>query len=533
MAKKLLALALAVIMALGLIACNNNSTPVDTKDTTPSVTVPEDTKPHDPVVLEWYYRSAGVQKDTQLVEDKLNELLKETELDYVTLHIHPFNGSEYAQQVALAQASGAQMDIVGSVSLNFYQNIEDGTWMPMNDYMSDTLKDEFPDWLWDQCSVDGNVYIVPNYQNAFNCAYFVFPQEYMDKYGNYDEMKAILQDPNKTLTEKAACLEEYTMKVREGEGDTKYCNYLDMGSNSGSLGFSFVTPYDQIATDFIVFDGSDTVEYIYETDYWKEQFAIYADWASKGIFAANGVSSSRWDWKMENMMDETAFAWYCQALYGPEEFIAATVEGVCGCEIAAIKVQDYNFIQKNYAAGGNGISSTCQNPDVAAKFLELINCGDEMGKKIYNTLVFGLEGVHWEWVDEANDRIKTLEYDDSQGSECSYAAWKWCVGNSFYAYKNQAVQDDQYPIAKEMNESPDTVSSSLIGFVSDTTSIQTKLEQCNAVKSEYFNALYNGTMGPDGWEAYYNEFIEKMKTAGMDDIKAELQRQLDAFLASK
>ena len=52
--------------------------------------------------------------------------------------------------------------------------------MPIEDYISDELKSELPEWLWELGSVDGHIYMVPNYQNAFNSGFACFPKEYME-----------------------------------------------------------------------------------------------------------------------------------------------------------------------------------------------------------------------------------------------------------------------------------------------------------------------------------------------------------------
>lgn len=495
----------------------------------------EKEKPKEPVLLEWYYNGNGQQADTEAVEAAVNELLKEYPgLEHVSLNLNSFPGSEIPQQVALAQASGAQMDILCSVSLDFYEQVALGSWMPMNDYISEELKNELPDWLWEMGSVDGQIYVVPNYQNAFNMQFLVFPKEYMDKYGNYEEMREILQDPNTTLREKADCLEKYVMAVDAGEGGSKYASNLAENNTTGSLGFGFTTPFDKIINKFIVADGTDEVIHAHEQDYYKEEWAIYADWYDKGIYAPDGLSTVRGNYAGNHMMDPTSMVFYAYQTCDTEENVAKRLSNAFGFDCVAIKSQYYDYIQNTWAAGGNGISSTCEHPEEAAKFLEAITCGSEIGKKIYNTLVFGLEGKHYNVIDAANDRIETLEYRDTQGGiDTSYAGKKWIIGNSFYAYKNQAVTDEYYPTCKAYNESPDTVTSSLIGFVADTTSIKTQLEQITAVENEYQNTLAMGVLGKAGWEAYYNEYMNKLKSAGLDEVKAELQKQLDAFIANK
>ena len=494
----------------------------------------EDGEEKEPVLLEWYYRGCGQQEDTDAVEAKVNELLKTVPvMEHVSVNFNCFVSSEYNQQVLLAQASKAQIDILNSVNLSsFAEHVEDGSFMPMDAYISDELRAELPEWLWKMGMVDGETYMVPNYQNAFNSAYILFPKEYMDKYGNYDEMYETLTNWDLTITEKAACLEEYVMAVRAGEGDTKYASTLSISEVGGTLGYAFETPYDALGKGFMVKDGTDEVSYLYMNDEFKEKWAIYADWYDKGIFSPDGVSTDLQNYAYGHMMDEISTVFCVKEQIGTPEHVSEIYSESYGFDVVAIPVQQYDYIQYKWAAGGNGISSTCEHPEEAAKFIELLTTGTEIGKEIYNTVVFGLEGEHYVKDAEDPDRIETLEYAGSQGGEdTSYAAMKWIIGNSFYAYKNQAVLDGQYELAKELNESPDTVSSSLIGFAPSTANIATQISQVAAVADEYKNTLTTGVMGVDGWEACYEEFMKKLEDAGVQDVIDDYQKQIDEWIA--
>lgn len=231
------------------------------------------------------------------------------------------------------------------------------------------------------------------------------------------------------------------------------------------------------------------------------------------------------------MLNDTSYVFCGKEQVGTPEQVAEIYSEDWGFDVVAIPTQEYNFIQNTWAAGGNGISSTCEHPEEACKFIEALTTGTDLGKEIYNTMVFGLEGVHYEKDPSDPDRIVTLEYDSSQGgSDTRYAGLKWILGNSFYAYKNQAVLDGQYERIKEMNESKDTVASSIIGFSPSTASVATEIEQLNAVVTEYEETLLSGTIGEDGFDAYYNEFMEKAEAAGLSKVKEELQSQLDTWL---
>lgn len=544
--KKWLAIGLSAAMLMGVTACGNEN--ANNSKQTESGTdkageaagstdkaSEEEKEPEkkDPVLLEWYYRGNGQQEDTDKVEARVNELLKEYPgLEHVSININCFPGSDYATQVTTAQASGAQIDILNSVNLNFDQHVEDGSWMPMEDYISDALRDELPDWLWEMGTRNGHIYMVPNYQNAFNANYLFFPKEYMDKYGDYDAMYEVLTDWDGDYSEKVQCLADYVKAVNEGEGGGKYCGPV-WQANTGTLGFAFMTPHDNLGNNFVVTDKTNEVKFVYELDSMKDIMKGYATWYDMGLYAPDGANTNGTDYSNQHMMDPVSFAFCGKEQVGTPEQVADVYSAAWGFDVVAVPTQPYDYIQNTWAAGGNGISSTCEHPEEACAFIEALTTGTELGKEIYNTMVFGLEGEHYTKDENDPNRITTLEYDGSQGgSDTSYAGLKWILGNSFYAYKNQAVLDGQYERIKEMNEAPDTVSSSIIGFSVSTANVQTEIDQLNAVVGEYQGSLNNGTLGEAGWDAYYEEFMEKAEKAGLSKIKEEFQSQLDAWLAA-
>ncbi len=535
-AKKLLALGLSVAMIFGVVACGNDTPANAGTESTPateSSEVVETPEVKEPVTLEWYYRGNGQQEDTDKVEARVNELLKEYPgLEHVSININCFPSADYATQVTLAQTSGAQIDILNSVSINFAQHVEDGSWMPLNNLISDELKAELPEWLWELGSVEGNIYIVPNYQNAFNAGYLFVPKEYMDKYGNYDEMYKVMTDWDKSVTEKLEYLEAFTMAVRAGEGDTKYAGCITSISN-GQLGFYFMEPYDHLSNQFVVDnDGEHKVEYLWTKGELKEMWAKYADWYTKGIFSPDGADTNHADYYFQNMLNETSYVFTTKEQVGAPEYVAELYSAAWGFEVVAIPVQEYDYVQNSWGAGGNGVSATCENPEEAILFIEALTTGTEIGKEIYNTMVFGLEGEHYT-VDAADpNRITTLEYDGSQGGgDTTYAGLKWILGNSFYAYKNQAVKDGQFENIKKYNEAPETQSSDHNGFVVSTANVTTQLEQISAVYTEYSDGFGKGIYGAD-FEAKYAEFLGKLEKAGIQDVIDDFQKQLDDWLAA-
>lgn len=522
--KKVIALILVAVMLLAVAGCDSNQGGETTGGNGEK----------DPITLTWWYYGNGDQEDTAKVEARVNELIKTYPgLEHVTLDLHPIIESEYATKVELALSSREQIDILCTVALgSLGELVDDGIYIALDDLMSDALKNELPDWLWELGSINGSVYMVPNYQNAFNSAFLIFPKEYMDKYGNYEEMTAILSNPESSYAEIAECLEEFVLNVRAGEGDGKYLCPL-IADPAGSLGFPFVTPYDHIGNYFVVESGTNEVKFLYELEDMQEIYAVHADWYTKGIFSPDGIATDYNNYNKTHMLDEVSYVFSTLEQVGDAQTVSEIYSASLGFEAVAIKVQDYDYVQNSWAAGGNGITALCEHPEEAALILELVTTGTDLGKEIYNTLVFGLEGEHYE--KDANDpgRITTLEYTTSQGNmSTSYAAFKWCLGNSFYAYKNQAVLDGQFENIKIANESEDTVASTLPGFVADFSSISTQTAQVVAVAVEYYATFYSGVAGED-YDKYYEECMSKMEIAGLEEVKAELQRQLDEWLANQ
>lgn len=536
-AKSILAMTMIATMLFGLTACGGKEEPTANAPAAESSTeeAAETNTEKEPVTLEWYYVGNGMQEDTEAVEARVNELLKEYPgLEHVTLNLNCFIGDEIKEKIALAEAAGEQIDIMNCMYVGFADKVAEGSYMPMNDLISDEFKAALPDWLWDLGSVDGNIYMVPTYQQACNLGYMFTPTEYMEKYGDYDKMVEVMSSADSTPRDIANVMEEYLLAIREGEGDTKYLESLaDRIVNAqGSQGFYFCDPFDHLTSYFVIEEGTDTVNYRFTTDLAKECYQISAEWYDKGYIYPDILTAEVSELRFGSMLNPTSWVMSARGAIGDPEYAAAGQTTEYGFDATAIPCQPYYYIQNSWAANGNGIHATCEHPEEAALLLEAVNTGTEKGKEIYNTLVFGLEGEHY--TVDANDpeRIETIEYAGSQGGlETSYAAWKWIIGNTIHAWKNQAVTDELNGVVLEVNEGENTVASKYAGFVPDVSSVSSQIEQINAVRSEYVKTLCQGVLGTDGWEATYDEFVTKLEAAGLSEVQTELQRQLDEFLA--
>ncbi len=530
--KKILALLLAVVMVVGLVACGNGdvqpNTPSDNDQTTPAAPGNNDTpaEPKDPVTLKWWYRGNGIQADTEKVEAEFNKLLQTFPgMEHVTVNLECYTGAEYAQAVSLAQASDEQIDLLSSVNLNFADEAANGSWMPLDPYleMHPNLKNELPEWLWKLGSYEGTTYLVCNYQRACNPSAIYVRKDLMDKYGDLEKMTQVLGSDSTSYEEKMAVMDEFVAAVRaDAANETLYA-----GSIVATNYLCFMDYNDPLSGDFVVYEDSNKVEFAPMSADAVKSYETAATWYQKGYIPKDILSVEVNTRNGANMINPVAELWTCGNMLGDAKLAGETMSKTYGFDVYCIPLHDHNYSRNSWAAGGTGIAAGCKNPEEAARLLELINTAE--GQELYNMVVYGLEGVHWEKNEDGT--IKTLFYDGTQGGvDAPYAAMKWIMGNTFYAYQNQGCTPGENELSLEMNESPDTVASKLSGFIADVKDIQTELDQINAIRAEYINTLENGAAGAD-WETVYNEYVAKLEAAGLQKVLDHLQKQVDEFLA--
>ncbi len=485
-------------------------------------------KKNDKVVLEWWYRGNGIQPDTQLVQDTLNEKLSQYPgMENVEVHMNCYAAADYSTAVTLAMTAGKQMDIINTVGLDFSDLCRDGALIPIDKYLDQmpVLKDELPDWLWDIASFEDQVYMVPNYQRAASQVYLTTPKKYADAFADFDKLKALVGDPKSSVQDLADIFEQYLLAVRQAFPNEQ--KYLTPFAKPFTNTEGFKDFGDDVVQDIRYFHDSHTLEHVYLTEKAKEAYAVTADWFTKGYIHPDILTVDFYaNFENANMENPVSHIFTFVNAIGDAELVSRQYTDVFGFETVATPVKDTYYIQNKWGAGGNGVSASCKHPEEAMRFIELLNT--EEGKEIYNLIVYGIEGKHYEKIDDTH--IKTLEYDSSQGGgSTSYAGIKWIIGNTFNAYLNQGCVDGENEITLALNESSDTIKSDLIGFHTDTSKIETQISQLASITTEYNEALMYGVKGND-WEAYFNEFQNKLALAGLEEVKTELLAQVEEFL---
>ncbi len=503
MKKKILSMVLAAAMLIGVSGCGGDGVK---------------TNENGEIVVHWTMPGPGKQQDADKVWAAFNEKLKTYEgFENVKVEFDVVDAGDYAQKFLMAQTGGEALDIVQTYTLKFVEEVRNGSFAPLDEYLEDELKEtkeELPEFIFKYGEVDGSVYGITNYQMCPNMYALNINKELADKYLNIDEIKALLAKPE--FDEKIFdALEPLLAAAKENgelrKGYNPHCSYMFASRL-----------YDNIRNMFCIETYGDTneVKMFFETEENKKIYDKMHEWFEKGYIRKDVLSADNLN--KENGTANGHIMWIANNYKGYEEGEAD------GGAYYILYLSPNPLVPMNNAAGALAISSKSENKKTAAKIINLMNT--EKGKDLYNMLVWGIEGEHYTVT--GDDRIETIGYTGQGTSSAPYGLWKWVVGNTKNAYMTQSDSEDYKEFVFErFNEGEDTLVSRAIGFSPDLTEYQSQLAQLSSVDGEYTKPLMYGAVA--NYESVYAEFMDKIKKCESDKIRDEIQKQLDEFMASK
>ena len=431
--------------------------------------------------------------DLASVTEKINEITVPSIGAKVNLQ---FTGG-FAEKMNMKMAAGEVFDICFTGYNNPYRKaVRNGGLMPLKELIDENvpeLWDLMPEFWWDSVKVDDEIYAVPNQQIAALRAAIIMPKEYADQYGISEENIKHIND-----------IEPYLAKMKEDYPD----KYAFRTRESLELWTKY--KYEIVSTQLAIERGDQKAQVIpiYETPEYEEAVRKLSEWFKKGYIRPDVASVINDD------PDFNAHK-YIVTKTGYKPGLEINQSAMVGGEHVAISLEEPIVTTAGCVATMYGISATAEHPVESIKFIHAVNSN----KELYNLICYGIEGKHYEKLDETHVR----PYKDAG----YYPNASWRFGNQFNAYLLEGQQDDLWEATIKVNDEAEK--SVLLGFDFDTESVVTEISQCTNVISE-FAALGNGSTD---WEKMLPEYKNRMEQAGIRKIQAELQKQIDEFLADK
>jgi len=433
------------------------------------------------------------QPDEELIETEANKII-EKELG-VKLDLVFIDASAFQERMNMNMASGEDFDICFTGYVNKYDKaVYNGGLLALDDLLKEhapKLMEEMPAYAWDVAKMDGHIYAVPNLQGfAPPTSVFLF-KDLTDKY-DFDATKITHIEDLEPYFEKLVKNEPGVIPWRLDYGFTHWTDPV----------------WEQIQSGVAIRkDGSSNkVEIIYETEEYKDAVSTLHQWYKKGYLQSDIVSAqpTELDFKAGKYAGHGS-GW----LPGAE----ANAENTYKRPVVITPIAEPYMTKGLALAAMTGIGANSKYPVESLKIIELVNTNQEL----FNLLSLGIKDKHYT-MDE--DGKYTLVPDSG------YKVSAWVVGNQFKAPLSVGQQDGVWEETAQMNI--DAVKSPLLGFKLDTDPIKNEISQVSAVSAEF--ALTAAIVNNN---ADHDKMMKKLREAGIDKIKEEVQRQVDEYFKTK
>lgn len=444
--------------------------------------------------LTWWMIGAP-QKDNEAGLTELNKYLKDKY--NVTIKMNYSNWGDYDSKLTTVIASGTPYDIAFTCSWanNFAQQANAGSYMALNDLIDTNgkdLKDLIPDDVWEAATIDGKIYGVPTYKDSVNGNFYVYPKEFVE--GADFDITSV-----KTLKDN----EPYFKWVQENQSTVTPFPQMADGWAGLFDNFDLITPnsFAVIRLD----DSSLKVINPYEDPETLETLDTLHDFYNKGYINKDAATAKEYG---KFMAFSRQNGW---------PTAVANWSSSWGYDVVAQPSSDLYMTTATLQGSLNAVSKNSKNGAAAVTLLNAINT-DATAK---NMLCFGIEGKNYEKTSDTS--IKMLNNDYSMPA---FAVTSFFSG----LYTTDPAPKNSWTDLQEFVNS--AAPSPAVGFMFDSsdTKIQTQLAALNTVYNKYKSDLNTGTADPT---VTVPKMLDELNKAGLQEFKAEVQKQLDDWKATK
>lgn len=491
---KAVALGMAGTMALSLAACgggSSTSASASTGDSTASAAASSDKV----VTLKWVTVGSGMPSNYDAWLAQINPYLEEKIGVNIDMEISSWGDWDTRRNVIVN--TGGDYDILFTNSNTYNNDVNTGAFLDITDMVKDVAPELYasvPEDYWKACEVGGKVYGVPTYKDSSQSEYVVWDKEKVDATG-YDYTKELGITDLDELTEPLKAIKdadgEASFPMYKNGGGYQYYMYDQMGAGLYPMGVR----YDDSEAKVVASVEQDDIMQILKT---------YHKWYNEGIINSDAATRPE-----ENNYKTCSIAqgWSGAAItaWGPQQ----------GVEVVAQKWGPTIVSNETVRGSLNCISANCAHPDKALEFLQLINT-DPYCRDLF---FYGVQGDNWDYTDDSKTNVHRNNADWTMAG--------YTQGSFFAITPTDDFDFNQYDEVKELNEKAEP--SVLLGFTLDTTNIADQLTNCIQIAERYKGELLTGTADP---EVMVPQMMAELRSAGFDEIVAEAQTQVDAFMAA-
>jgi putative aldouronate transport system substrate-binding protein len=465
--------------------------------------------------------SANGLKEVEDAINKITEPLINTRIKYLALP-----SGVTASQISLMIASGEKLDLVHTIpqgATSFMVMQAQNQLMDITDLVPKyapelvkTVQDIIPGFL-EGTKINGRLYGISGFYNKVSSDYYIARADMLDKYKidiyglkNLNDVEKVLDIFAKNEPNTASIL---TSTANSG------ANVLQFQGGAYYEDFSKPVFFDTLG-DFgnrlaVVFlDNPNKVINMYKTDNYKKFVERTRDWYLKGyVYKDALISNERPEILVKN---NAGISW----MVGSEIGFEISKEEMTGYKVRGVQLNPGIINTGTMNKMTWVIPSYSKDAEAAVKFLNLMYTNAD----ICNLLSWGIEGRDYTVKSNGTVGYPTGVTASNVPYHSSDIPW----GNQFITKVWEGNPPDLRTQAKVANQG--AITSPLLGFSINTTPVQNEIVMIANVIAQYRPALESGQIDP---RTGLPEFIRALDAAGAEKVVTEIQKQVDAWRATK
>lgn len=452
-----------------------------------------------------YMLTMNPAEGRQEVQDAVNELLAKKNLG-IQVEFVCIDFASWATQINLMLTDGS-IDLFNACFMPSLSVLADsGSIAAMDDLYNEYgqgILSTLGDYI--NCArVDGVLYGAPKV-NAFSSALmFVMRKDIADELGIDPETITDFDTLTESLKKVKAAYPDMTMIANGKVGDYMTFNDID-----------FLGTEDPLGCLSLKDGGTDlTVENYYASDAFKNLMAYSKQWATEGFFMKDPLNAQ--DGSMAYISNGQSFGSFVS--YSDEATAVSVQEKSIGKEIYACQITATPWATTSNVAGMTWcVPSLSTHKEAAVKLLNELFTDADLANLVCN----GIEGVHYTVTDQGN-----ITFAD--GLDPMSTTWPSGMGtfwpNICITYPWQPDPANEYESWLASNET--CSKSPALGFTFNSADVADEVSACATVVDKYVAALLLNVGDQD---SLYASFLSDLETAGINDIIAAKQAQLNAW----
>jgi len=463
------------------------------------------TKPEEPTVtLTWYLVGNRQEPDTPKVLEEVNKYLKD-KLN-VALDLHVFGwGDEYDQKVNTALAAREPIDIVFTANwaANYNVNAASGYFTELNGYLEKypAIKDILGEDFLNGSAINGKNYGLPTNKEKVHSWGWLLRKDLVEKY-NMD-IQSIEHEPIEAI-------EPFLKTIKEKEPEITPLCIATMDAPFQLLDWNRIS--DDDVPGALYPDNRDyTIVNHFLAPESIKHYKLMRDWMNKGYVHPDAAT-------MQNQVELMKSGKYFAASQSLKPGKDAEMTASTGIEWVQVEVSRPVMTNRETTGALLAIPAASKNPEKAFLFIEKLYTD----KHLKNLLNYGIENVHYKKISD-----NVIELIDPQNSGYN-PGHGWKFGDQFKDYLMSNEDPQKWEKFLQFNEKGLVLNN--VGFVFDKTNVETRISSCKNVVQAYYKQLFTGSVEV---EPTVEKFAKELKAAGVDELIAEMQRQLDKWRNSK